>query len=127
MSPDTTQLTLEHALAGLEVPTDIRISLTLVSIEYWSFEDRLRVGQLVVHQDLAAEVQEIFQEILAARFPIEKIVPLSHYGWSDDASMADNNTSAFNFRRKVGKPELSLHAYGRAIDINPRLNPYIRG
>jgi peptidoglycan L-alanyl-D-glutamate endopeptidase CwlK len=47
------------------------------------------------------------------------------YDWSDDASMADNNTSAFNYRVVMGTERLSHHAYGRAVDINPYLNPVI--
>jgi hypothetical protein len=41
--------------------------------------------------------------------------------------MEDNNSSAFNYRNIVGGENLSQHAYGRAIDINPRQNPYIKG
>jgi hypothetical protein len=42
--------------------------------------------------------------------------------------MEANNTSAFNFRFKTGsRTELSKHAGGRAIDINPVQNPYIKG
>jgi hypothetical protein len=39
--------------------------------------------------------------------------------------MAANNTSAFNFRNVAGTEVLSKHAFGLAIDINPRLNPMI--
>lgn len=41
--------------------------------------------------------------------------------------MADNNSSAFNYRTAVGKTNLSRHAFGRAIDINPVQNPYVKG
>ena len=42
--------------------------------------------------------------------------------------MAANNTSAFNYRQISGSSgKLSLHAYGVAVDINPRQNPYVRG
>ena len=40
--------------------------------------------------------------------------------------MAANNTSCFNYRVIAGTDKLSNHAYGLAIDINPRINPYIR-
>lgn len=114
-------------LKGLEVPDTIRQTLAVVDVRFYNFDDRQQVGQLIVHKSLVTEVSEIFEAICEAEFPIEKITALSVYNWSDDASMADNNTSAFNFRRKVGKPELSHHAFGCAIDINPRLNPYIKG
>ena len=38
--------------------------------------------------------------------------------------MVDNNTSAFNYRKIAGSNNLSNHAYGKAIDINPQQNPY---
>ena len=79
-----------------------------------------------MRQDLVGEVADIFEEIKAARFPIEKMVPVARYGWSDEATMEDNNSSAFNFRKMQGERQLSKHAYGCAIDINPRLNPYIK-
>ncbi len=41
--------------------------------------------------------------------------------------MEDNNTSAFNCRGIPGTNQWSEHAYGRAIDLNPLLNPYIDG
>jgi hypothetical protein len=39
--------------------------------------------------------------------------------------MADNNSSAFNYRFVSGTKKLSDHSFGRAIDINPVQNPYI--
>jgi hypothetical protein len=39
--------------------------------------------------------------------------------------MEENNTSAFNCRDIPGTGHWSLHAYGRAIDVNPLLNPEI--
>jgi hypothetical protein len=55
------------------------------------------------------------------------MLPVVIYDWSDDASMAANNSSAFNYRLAVGKTRLSQHSFGRAIDINPMQNPYIKG
>ncbi len=51
-----------------------------------------------------------------------------YYGGSDDRSMAADNTSAFNCRLRTGSTTvLSPHSYGRALDINPVENPYVRG
>ena len=50
------------------------------------------------------------------------------FGGDDDRSMAADNTSAFNCRPSTGSPgEWSQHSYGRAIDVNPRENPYVSG
>lgn len=120
-------MTQEEALTGMEIPHYIVQSLVLINVRYWSFDEREHVGQLVIHRELAADVRGIFEEINAAHFPIEKIIPVSAYDWSDNASMEDNNSSAFNYRKIVGGESLSQHALGRAIDINPRLNPYVKG
>jgi hypothetical protein len=40
--------------------------------------------------------------------------------------MEDNVSSGFNYRLIAGTDKPSLHALGRAFDINPRQNPYIR-
>lgn len=115
---------LDEALRGSEVPNEIRQTLALVEVPYFSFDGTSHMGLLVVHKEIADEVKEIFVRLCEMRFPIQKIVPIVVYGWDDDASMADNNTSAFNYRKLTGSDRLSDHAYGRAIDINPLLNPY---
>ena len=47
---------------------------------------------------------------------------------NDNASMAANNTSVFNCREVTDRPgEYSQHSYGRAIDINPLINPFVHG
>lgn len=120
-------MTLDQALAGSSAPPDILGSQTLLSIPFIGFDGQTCIGELVVHRDLATEVAEVFRQILIARFPIERMVPVVAFGWSDDDSMEANNCSAFNYRVKVGKTELSAHATGRAIDINPRHNPYQNG
>jgi peptidoglycan L-alanyl-D-glutamate endopeptidase CwlK len=120
-------MTLAQSLAGSPAPPDILASQTLLSIPFIGFDGQTRIGELVVHRDLASEVSEIFSQILLARFPIEQMIPVVAFAWSDDASMSAGNCSAFNFRVKVGKTQLSAHATGRAIDINPRQNPYING
>jgi hypothetical protein len=43
----------------------------------------------------------------------------------DESSMKDDNTSAFNCRDIPGTGRWSQHAFGRAIDLNPLLNPSI--
>lgn len=116
--------TLEEALHGLEIPEEIRNDLVLIDLPYISFVGTEEIGQLVVHQDLESDLKAIFAELVALRFPIEKMIPIVAYDWDDERSMQDNNTSAFNYRLIIGTGEISNHSWGRAIDINPRLNPY---
>lgn len=118
-------LTLDQALHGQSAPPEIRDRQTLVDVEYHSFDGNIHKGQILVDQDLAEDVKQIFGEIKATHFPISKVVPISEYGWSDDVSVAADNTSGFNYRRVPATHELSHHALGRAIDLNPWENPYM--
>ena len=101
-------------------------SLRRVEVDYVGFDGRIQRGEVIVHEELVAEVSSIFDELRRLRFPIEKMRAVAEYpGAEDELSMRDNNTSAFNCRGIPGTGRWSLHAYGRAVDINPLLNPYV--
>jgi peptidoglycan LD-endopeptidase CwlK len=116
----------DEAVAGQNIPKSVLENLRLVNVYYYGFDDKLHKGQLVVHKDIVLDMIEIFELIRESRFPIGKVVPISKYGWSDEKSIQDNNTSAFNYRFISGSRVISNHASGLAIDINPMLNPYIK-
>jgi len=100
--------------------------LRRVDVDYLGFDDQTHRGDLIVNQDLAEETVAIFDQLLQLRYPIEKIRALDNYPNADDElSMEDNNTSAFNCRDIPGTGRWSPHAFGRAIDLNPLLNPYV--
>ncbi|WP_310380950.1 M15 family metallopeptidase [Actinoplanes couchii] len=107
----------------------VRIAdLRRVELTYWGFDNTRHRGDLIVHEDVAAGVVNIFRELYAIRFPIRTILPVDRFNADDNASMAADNTSAFNCRPKTGATKgFSVHSYGKAIDINPLENPYIKG
>jgi D-alanyl-D-alanine carboxypeptidase len=101
--------------------------LRAIRMRFWGFDERAHEGVLVVNGDVAAPVVRAFRAIYAARFPIRRMEPVDAYDGSDDASMAADNTSAFNCRPITGTTDRwSNHAYGRAIDINTIENPYVK-
>lgn len=99
--------------------------LRYVQVRHYDFNGEVQTGELIVNQAIADDVTNIFHELYLEQYPIEKMVLIDNYGGDDDLSMADNNTSAFNFRVISGTSSLSNHAYGMAIDINPRINPWV--
>jgi hypothetical protein len=110
--------------AGCPVRPD---QLRTVRLAYWGFDGRPHRGRLVVNRRVTADVVRVFRRLYAARFPIRRMRPVSVYRGSDEASMAADNTSAFNCRRVVASNtgSWSMHAYGLAIDVNPVENPYV--
>jgi hypothetical protein len=119
------RMSFTEAIAGTRAPERVIRELCLVDVLYYSFDAKLHQGQMIVHQSVQQDVEEVFALIRRGCFPIAKAVPIVKYGWSDNTSMADNNSSAFNYRRVAGTRRLSRHAAGLAVDINPRQNPVI--
>lgn len=110
---------------GCPVPIS---DLRLLELTFWGFDGARHRGELVVHQDVAAAVVDLFHTLYTNHFPINKMRRVDYYGGSDDASMADDNTSAFNCRPITGSTSgFSVHSYGKAIDINTVENPYVKG
>ena len=103
-------------------PADLR----RVEVSYTGFDGQPHRGALVVHRFVVDEVIAIFEELQRLHYPIQRMQTVDHYpGAQDELSMEDNNTSAFNCRPLPGSKEWSQHAYGRAIDLNPLINPYL--
>src|SRR5262245_55737175 len=100
--------------------------LKLIKFPYLGFDGATHTDGEIMVMDAAAEnVLHIFARLREISFPIAKARLINHYDGDDDASIADNNTSAFNSRNVAGTNSLSLHAYGLAIDLNPLQNPYV--
>jgi D-alanyl-D-alanine carboxypeptidase len=101
--------------------------LRLVRVSHWGFDGEERVGAVVVRSDVARDIVTVFRRLYAARFPIRRLRPIDAYRARDAASLAADNTSAFNCRYAIapGPKRWSAHAYGVAIDVNPVENPYL--
>lgn len=110
----------------LHCPEEVLDQLAVIEVSYYSFDGLMHTGQLAVHKDLVDDVQGAFTIILEDKFPIESVIPVAdkRFDWDDSISTAANNSSAFNYRFVRNTKDISSHAFGRAIDINPRLNPY---
>ncbi len=118
-------------ITGTSYPSDGSAVISLdelayLTIPYRDFDGGSQTGEMIVARDLADEVLDIFAELYEIGYPIERMRLVDKYGGSDFASIEENNTSAFNYRMSTdGGTSLSKHALGRAIDINPQINPYV--
>ena len=105
------------------VPRD---DLRYVHVLHMGFDGEVKAGELVVSRKVADDVLEIFEELYKADYPIEKVRLVDEYDADDEASMSDNNSSAFNFRFISHTTRISKHGLGMAVDINTRYNPYVK-
>lgn len=101
--------------------------LRVLHVSHWDFGGDRRRGELVVHERYARGMVAVMRRLYAQRFAIRRMELIDRYDADDHRSMGADNTSAFNCRFVNGTSRWSMHAYGKAIDINPRENPYVSG
>lgn len=111
--------TFEQAVAGSNAPQDVIDQLELITVHYYSTDNKLHRGQILTNKLIAADLHEIFRDIRQLKFPVAKVIPVVKYNWDDEASMSDNNSYSFCYR----DVSYSKHAFGLAFDLNPFFNP----
>ena len=110
---------------------DISLSdLRYLKVLHYNFDHKIQVGEIIVNRDIAGDVLEIFCELYENEYEINSMYLIDNYWTGDDItsdyeSIDANNTSSFCYRKAVGSSNLSNHALGRAIDLNPQQNPYV--
>lgn len=108
-------------------PVTRRNQLRRVNVDFLNFSGAARRGHLVVNKDVAESVTRVFSRLYEDRFPIRRMRGVENYGGDTSKSLRDDNTSGYNCRRldQINAPVAeSPHANGRAVDINPVLNPW---
>jgi len=105
--------------------------LRVVSFRYYGFDQKAHIGQIVVNMKVAAPIFRVFGKLYRMRFPIRDAAFASTYGPNPDQS--GDVTASFECRDAVPSPcsggssthHWSMHAYGEAVDLDPRENPYV--
>ena len=118
---------VDAGMVRLECPIQQPSALRVVEVNHFDFNGEVKRGRLVVNADVAKSVAKIFSELYDEQFPIRRMKPVEAFDGDTNRSLAADNTSAFNCRRadQINAPfGASPHANGRAVDINPRENPW---
>jgi hypothetical protein len=105
--------------------------LRVLSYRYYGFDEKTHIGQIVVNQTVAHPLAKVFGKLYRMRFPIRDGAFASTYGPHPDQS--GDVTASFECRPAAASPcsgsstthHWSMHAYGEAVDVNPRENPYV--
>ena len=128
-SSETLDAATRAGMEGVSWHADCPVSLDelrLVRLMYWGFDSQPHWGELVVNSDSVTPIVGAFRSLYESRFPIRQMRLVDDFAGDDELSMAADNTSAFNCRLVPGTSTWSEHAYGRAVDINPLENPWVR-
>ena len=100
--------------------------LRYLHVLHVGFDGQTHEGEIICNKAIADDLLEIFEELYNNNYQIEKIKLVDEYDADDESSMADNNSSCFNFRFISHTTKISKHGAGMAIDINPLYNPYVK-
>jgi poly-gamma-glutamate synthesis protein (capsule biosynthesis protein) len=100
--------------------------LAYLEVDHVTFDGGVARGEIVVATAVAARALAMFRRLWQIGFPIRRLALIDEFAADDNASMAADNSSGFNFRTIAGTNDLSQHALGRAIDLNPVENPWLR-
>lgn len=124
-------LTLQQALSlkqDLPPSQETLDNLGIVDVQYYSFDGELHQGQVVIARELMKDVKEGFDLIRQIRFPVFSVTPRMDRKFMDPDEKAAtvNNSCGFSSRLVANTDEPSNHSFGRAFDINPAINPYIK-
>lgn len=103
-----------------------RSDLRYVRALHYDGHGNVRIGEMVCHKGIAADLVSIFHELYRNKYPIERMVIIDNYDADDEMSMRANNSSCFCYRVVKGSKVLSEHSKGRAVDINTLYNPYVK-
>jgi hypothetical protein len=115
---------------GCPVPLS---DLRLLTVSHRSFRGRTRDGQLVVNKSAARPLARVFRRLYRLRFPIRHLRFDDAYGPRRGRPRDGDVSGSFECRQAVPSPctggkgtgSWSMHAYGLAVDLNPRENPYV--
>lgn len=129
---------VRESMKGISMPEGSTVGfddLAYLTIPHYDFNGNIVEGHMVVDKDVAQEVLNIFKELYDIQYPIERMELIDKYDKMqteefdslDRSSMGRNNTSCFCYRVISGSSKLSNHARGRAIDLNPLINPWVQG
>ena len=107
--------------------------LRVLTVTHRGFDGKDHRGQLIVNAGAAKPLQGVFRRLHQLRFPIRHMRIADYYGPKRGRPRDGDVTQSFECRQAVPSPctggtgtgTWSMHAYGLAVDLNPRENPYV--
>ncbi len=113
---------------GAAAPETAIEELRYVHIRHYDFDGNPAEGELICSKTIAQDLVEIFHELYRSEYQLERVLLIDEYDGDATASMEANNSFCFHYPPRGQEDEdseLSTHAYGLAVDINPFYNPYV--
>lgn len=102
--------------------------LRYLTLSFRGYDGAAHTGELVVAATEAHGIVSVFRALFAADFPIEEMRLPTTTDLEAPPTGDGNDTAAFVCRPTTGQTSgFSAHASGLALDLNPFVNPYLKG
>jgi hypothetical protein len=107
--------------------------LRVLTVSHWGFDGRAHTGRLIVNRQATRPLARVFGRLYGLHFPIRHLRIADVYGPVSGRPRDGDLSGSFECRQAVPSPctggtgtgTWSMHAYGLAVDLNPRENPYV--
>lgn len=104
--------------------------LRLLTVRHYGWDGAVTTGQIVVNKAAARPLVGVFRRLYELKFPIRHLRFADLYG---PGPIPPDTSGSFHCRPPAPSPcpgskprsTWSMHAYGLAVDLNPRENPYV--
>lgn len=107
--------------------------LVYINFLHYDFNNNVKVGELIVNKKIQNRIINILRELFNNKYQINSFILVDNFFDNeneerfeiDKKSIKNDNSYSFFYRKIYKTDKLSNHAYGLAIDINPKENPYL--
>lgn len=107
--------------------------LSYIKFLHYDFNNNVKVGELIVNKIILDRIINILRELFNNKYQINSFILVDNYFDNENVdrnsidlkSIKYDNSYSFFYRKIYKTNKLSNHAYGLAIDINPKENPYL--
>ena len=106
--------------------------LVYIKFLHYDFNNNVKEGELIINRKIKDNIINVLKELFDNKYQINSFKLIDNYFDNEEDKIAidrksilDDNSYSFFYRKIYGTDKLSNHAYGLAIDINPRENPYL--
>ena len=106
--------------------------LIYIKFLHYDFNNNVKEGELIINRKIKDNIINVLKELFDNKYQINSFKLIDNYFDNEEDKIAidrksilDDNSYSFFYRKIYGTDKLSNHAYGLAIDINPRENPYL--
>jgi hypothetical protein len=107
--------------------------LRVLTVSHWGYDGRAHTGRLIVNKAAVRPLSRVFGQLYRLHFPIRHLRLADVYGPVGGRPRDGDLSGSFECRQAVPSPctggtgtgSWSMHAYGLAVDLNPRENPYV--